>query len=96
MKELYALKVSLNSIIGDRRGSRIRLGRHARPKANATGTRNTKSARKVPKRTIAAAPGDSAADIIARTSPGERGSSRRTPHRGKAPRSGPQPATQRR
>ncbi len=64
MNELYALNVVLKITIGDSRGSMMNTGRHARPSANATGTRRTMSRKNTPNRMIAAVPGDSAAAVI--------------------------------
>src|SRR5438552_1035547 len=63
MNELYALNVSLKSIIGDRRGSVITTGRHASPSAKATGTRATSSAKNTPNSTSAAIPGVRATEL---------------------------------
>src|SRR5437016_1142000 len=63
MNELYALKVSLNSVIGESRGSNPSSGRHARPSANATGTRMSTNAPNVPNSASAAIPGVNAASL---------------------------------
>jgi hypothetical protein len=84
MNELYALKVSLKSDSGDRRGSITSIGRHDRPRATATGTRITSSPKKPPKRISAAMPGLIAALI---TAPARRcARPAGTAHPGRAPR----------
>ena len=64
MNELYALNVVLKTTIGDSRGSMNSTGMHARPSANATGTRRIISRKNVPNSHIAATAGVSAAPVI--------------------------------
>src|SRR6266550_4096957 len=64
MNELYALKVVLNTTIGDSLGSMKSTGRQASPSAKATGTRSTISRKNEPKSHMAATAGVSAAPVI--------------------------------
>src|SRR5262245_22460571 len=57
MNELNALKVSCTRPCASSRGSMKYIGTHARPSANATGTRSSISPKKMPNRISAAAPG---------------------------------------
>ena len=84
MNELYDLNVWLNSTSGDRRGSMIRIGRHARPSANAIGTRSAIRLKKTPNRISEAIAGDrtpalltAAPRTVTAAGAGRRGISRR-------------------
>ena len=67
MNELYDLNISLNKTMGDKRGSKMRMGKAASPSAKATGTRIANSKKKPPKRTSAAIEGDKSEALKSRT-----------------------------
>lgn len=90
MKLLYALKVSWTRTSGVSLGSIRRGGRQASASAKATGTRNVKNAKKSPKRSPAACPGErTAAPGITGPLPAGRAGSRSRVRPGKEARRDP-------